>query len=153
MLRPIARQQLGALLIGVLAFGAVALSARHDYHHYRDLLIWGPNSANQWMAQVAADLERVTGPGQWIITDEQFVAALANRNTPPGLVDTSVTRISSGYLTSQELMQAGTNPRVHAVVFGTTHFTLGPVASFHPWLAEHFSLLRTYDTGIELWIR
>ena len=151
--RPISWEQSGALLMGVFALGIVVLSLRQDYQHYRTLVVWGPNSADQWMVQVAADLGRVTGPGQWIITDEQFVAALANRDTAPSLVDTSVTRISSGYLTSEELIQVAANPRVHAVVFGTTHFTLEPVAGFHPWLAEHFRLLRTYDKGIELWTR
>jgi hypothetical protein len=99
MRRPITWEQRGALLMGVLALGTIAWGVRHDYHHYRDLLTWGPNSADQWIAQVAADLERATGPGQWVITDAQFAAALANRDTPPWLVDTSVTRISSGYLT------------------------------------------------------
>jgi 4-amino-4-deoxy-L-arabinose transferase-like glycosyltransferase len=150
---PIAWEQRGALLMGVLVFGTVVLSARHDYHRYRDLLVWGPNSADQWVAQVATDLGHVTGPGQWIITDAQFTAALANRDTPPWLVDTSVTRISSGYLTGQELMRVGANARVHAVVFGAHHFTLRPVASFHRWVAENFSLQHKYDNGIELWTR
>jgi hypothetical protein len=150
MRRPITWEQRGALLMGVLALGTIAWSVRHDYRDYR---LWGPNPANQWMAQVAADLERVTSPGQWVITDAQFAAALANRDTPPWLVDTSATRISSGYLTSQELMQAAANPQVHAVVLGNKQFTLGAVASFHPWIAEHFGLLRTYDNGVELWSR
>jgi hypothetical protein len=41
---------------GALALGTVVLSLRQDYHHYRHLVIWGPNSAHQWMAQVAANL-------------------------------------------------------------------------------------------------
>ena len=101
----------------------------------------------------ATDLKRATTPDQWIITDAQFVAALANRDTPPWLVDTSFTRVLSGYLSSQELMQAGADARVHAVLFATNRLTAAPIARFHSWVAEHFSLRRTYGDGIELWTR
>jgi hypothetical protein len=151
--RPVAWEQRGAVLVGILALAVVAWSARHDYRHYRDLLIWGPNPADQWMTWVAADLERLTTPDQWVITDAQFAAGLAGRDTPPWLGDTSVTRISSEYLTSQELKQAGADLRVHAVVFATKHLTLEPVGRFHPWVAEHFSLQRRYGDEIELWTR
>ena len=151
MRRPIAWEQRAALLIGLLAFAVVIWGIRRDYRHYRDL--HDANTADQWTAQVAADLNRVTTADQWIITDGQFAAALANRDTPPWLVDTSITRVTSGYLTSQELMRAGSDPRVHAVVFATNHFTLAPIASFRPWVKGHFSLLRAYGDGIELWTR
>jgi 4-amino-4-deoxy-L-arabinose transferase-like glycosyltransferase len=151
MRRPIAWEQRAALLMGLLVFVIVIWGLRRDYHQYRDLQ--DANAADQWMAQVAADLKRVTTADQWIITDAQFPTALANRNTPPWLVDTSITRVTSGYLTTQELIQAGSDPRVHAVVFATNHFTLAPTASFRPWVKGHFSLLRTYGDGIELWIR
>jgi 4-amino-4-deoxy-L-arabinose transferase-like glycosyltransferase len=151
--RPIAWEQRGALLMGLLVFAVVILSLRHDYRHYRDLLTRAPSAADHWMIEVAADLQRVTTPDQWTITDAQYAAALANRDTPPWLVDTSITRVFSGYLTSQELQQAAADARVHAVVFGTNHLTTGPVATFHSWIAEHFSLRRTYGDGIELWTR
>ena len=102
--RPVAWEQRGALLVGLLALAVVARSARHDYHYYLDTVRGGPNPADQQMAQFAADLERVTTPDQWILGDAQFATALAGRDTPPWLVDTSFTRISSGYLTSQELI-------------------------------------------------
>ena len=152
MRRPIAWQQGAALLMGLLTLATVINSLRHDYYHYQDLRTQAATT-DQWMTQVAADVERVTTPDQWIITDAQFVAALANRDTPPWLVDTSITRVLSGYLTSQDLLQAAADPRVHAIVFATDHFTLAPVSSFHHWVAEHFRLLRTYNTSIELWTR
>ena len=138
--------------MGLLTLATIINSLRHDYYHDQDLRTQAATT-DQWMTQVAADVERVTTPDQWIITDAQFVAALANRDTPPWLVDTSVTRVLSGYLTSQELLQVAADPRVHAIVFATDHFTLAPVSSFHPWVAEHFRLLRTYNTGVELWTR
>ena len=152
MRRPIAWQQRAALLMGLLALATIINSFRHDYYHYQDLRTQTAGT-DQWMTQVAADIERVTTPDQWIITDTQFVAALANRDTPPWLVDTSVTRVLSGYLTSQELRRVAADPRVHAIVFATDQFTRAPLSSFHPWVAEHFRLLRTYNTGVELWYR
>jgi hypothetical protein len=140
-------------MICFLAFAFVIFSIRHDYRYYRGLRVQAASTETQRMAQIAADLERATTPDQWIITDAQFVAALANRDTPPWLVDTSFKRVLSGYLTSQELMQAGADARVHAVVFATHRLTAAPIASFHLWVTEHFNLLRTYDTGIELWTR
>ena len=151
MRRPIACEQRAALLMGLLVFMIVILDIRHDYLRYRELQV--ANTTDQWMAQVAADLKRVTTPDQWVITDAQSAAAFGDRDTPPWLVDTSVTRVTSGYLTSEELMQAASDPRVHAVVFATDHFTLAPVSNFRPWVKQHFGLLRTYGDGIELWTR
>ena len=152
MRRPIAWQQGAALLMGLLALAVIINNSRRDYYHDQDLRTQAATTG-QWMTHIAADVERVTTPDQWIITDAQFVVALANRDTPPWLVDTSVTRVLSGYLTSQDLLQAAADPRVHAIVFATDHFTLAPVSSFHHWVTEHFQLLRTYNTGIELWTR
>jgi 4-amino-4-deoxy-L-arabinose transferase-like glycosyltransferase len=151
--RPIAWEQRAAVLLCFLAFAFVIFSIRHDYRYYRGLRVQAASTETQRMAQIAADLERATTPDQWIITDAQFVAALANRDTPPWLVDTSFKRVLSGYLSSQDLMQAGADARVHAVVFATNRLTAAPIASFHSWVAEHFSLRRTYGDGIELWTR
>jgi hypothetical protein len=135
------------------ALAVVLFSLRHDYRHYHDLLTGGPNAALQQMTQIATDLERVTTRDDWIITDAQYAVALAGRNTPPWLVDMSIVWVSSGYLTSRELMQAGADSRVHAVLLAPGTLILPTVASFHPWVAENFRLLRTYGDGKELWIR
>jgi 4-amino-4-deoxy-L-arabinose transferase-like glycosyltransferase len=142
-----------ALLMGLLAVTVVLAGIRGDYNDYRDLNARSASTAIYPIARIAADLERATTTGQWIITDAQSVAALANRDTPPWLVDTSFVRILSGHLTNGELLQAGTDPRVHAVLFATGRLTAAPVAGFHDWVAGHFNLLRKYDDGIELWIR
>jgi hypothetical protein len=153
--QPIRLEQSAALLVGFLAFAVVISATGRDYHHYRDLVVRKPtaSSDDQWLIDVAADLQRVTTPDQWTITDAQYAVALANRDTPPWLVDTSFTRRASGYLTSQQLQQAAAVARVHAVVFGTNQLATGSTASFHSWITEHFKLLRTYGNGIELWIK
>jgi 4-amino-4-deoxy-L-arabinose transferase-like glycosyltransferase len=152
--RPIRLEQKAALLMASLAFAVVISGIRKDYHHYR-WLIGEPtaSSADHWMQDVAADLQRVTTPDQWIISDAQYAVALANRDTPPWLADVSQTRRASGYLTSDELQQAAADVRVHAVVFGTSDLASGSTASFHAWVTEHFKLLRAYGNGIETWVR
>jgi hypothetical protein len=142
-----------ALLIGSLALATIVASIVSDYSYYQMLRTRVGSSATQRMLQIAADLEEATTSDQWIITDAQSTAALANRDTPPWLVDVSNVRIRSGYITTQELLQAASEPRVHAVLFATDRLTSEPVASFHDWVAERFYPLRTYDRGIELWIR
>ncbi len=103
--------------------------------------------------RVASDLRYAIAPDQWVITDGQFIAGLADRNTPPELVDTSTVRILSGYITVAQLEQAAANPRVHAVLFYTTRFSLPGTAAFHAWVAQRFHLIHTYGPGLELWAR
>jgi 4-amino-4-deoxy-L-arabinose transferase-like glycosyltransferase len=145
--KPVSWRHGGALLMGLLTVAVVAVGIR-DVFHARAV-----SSQAALPSIVAADLERATTPEQWIITDEQFTSALANRDTPPWLVDTSFKRVLSGYLTEGELLQAGTDPRVHAVLFATGRLIAPPVARFHDWVADHFKLLHRYGDGIELWSR
>jgi 4-amino-4-deoxy-L-arabinose transferase-like glycosyltransferase len=148
---PITWTRAGTVLMGLVVLAVVVSDVRREYHRYKSLQ--SARSTMPWTEEVAADLARLTTPDQWTVTDAQFVAALAKRDTPPWLVDTSFTRISSGYLTLNELIQAASDPRVRAVVFATDHFTLPPVAAFRPWVQNHFNLARTYGPGIELWTR
>ena len=143
----------GALLVGLLALAAVLASIPSDYRYYRELRAQAASSETQRAARIAADLEQITTPEQWIIADDQFVAGLAGRDTPPWLVDTSMVRVRSGYLTTPDLIRAASDPRVHAVLFATNRLLLAPVGGFHDWVAQRFRRFRTYGPGIELWIR
>lgn len=101
--------------------------------------------------RVAADLQKTLLPGQLVVTDAQFLAGLANRNTPPALVDTSLVRINTGYLTLQQLISAASKPEVQAVLFYTSR--LDSVPGFHAWVAQHFRRVRVYGTDRELWVK
>lgn len=103
--------------------------------------------------RVAADLRNAIAADQFVVTDAQFVAALAERNTPPSLVDTSTVRLETGYVTAQQLISQASQPQVHAVLFYSKRFVEMPKALvFHNWVAQHFRLLQTYGPGQELWI-
>ncbi len=143
----------GVLVIGLFVLAAVLAGALSDYEYYHAFSVQAGSSETQRAAQVAADLQRTTTPDQWVITDAQFIAGLANRDTPPWLVDTSSVRIITGYLTVAELIQAASDAQVHTVLFATDRLSSASLVGFHSWVAQHYHLLRTYGTEIELWTR
>jgi hypothetical protein len=121
--------------------------------YYQMVIRQGSNSTAQFQAHVANDLRNSITPNQLVITDGQFVAALADRNTPPALVDTSLVRAGAGYLTLQQLLDIASQPQVHAVLFFTDRLYQSQLAGFHPWVAQHFHLKYNYGHGQELWVR
>ena len=137
----------------LLILSTAVLDARQDLSYYRNAAASSVDSMAQLEAHVAADLRAAIAPDQQVVTDGQFVAALANRDTPPALVDTSMVRIETHYLTLGQLESIASQPQVHAVLFFTGRFHLPDVAAFHAWVARHFRLLRNYGGGRELWGR
>ena len=137
----------------LLMVGAVGLNAEQDLAYYRNVAQQNNSSYTHLEVRVATDLRNSIAPNQMVITDAQFIAALADRSTPPSLVDTSTVRIDSGYLTLQQLENEAAQSDVHAVLFFTNRLTLYNVAPFHAWVAQHFHLKYTYGPGEELWVR
>jgi hypothetical protein len=83
---------------------------RADYERYGAWKKLSVSPTNQLTMVLAADLERTVEQGQWVITDAPFAAALANRDVPPWLADTSWVRVLSANLTANELLKvAATN--------------------------------------------
>jgi 4-amino-4-deoxy-L-arabinose transferase-like glycosyltransferase len=140
---------LGMLLVLITS----VFSFPQEIHYYRSADATSICSPVQKDLRVANDLRQAIAPGQWVITDGQFVAGLADRSTPPSLVDTSGVRITTGYLTLAQLEQAASDPRVHAVLFYTNRLLMSNLTGFHTWVAQHFHLLHTYGAGQELWVR
>ncbi len=140
---------LAVLLILVVA----GINVGQDVTYYQSMARQDASASTQLNVRVATDLRNSIAPGQLVITDAQFIAALADRNTPPSLVDTSTVRIDSGYVTLQQLESAASQPDVHAVLFFTNRLTLPDLAPFHAWVAQHFHLKYTYGPGQELWVR
>lgn len=103
--------------------------------------------------EIAHDLTACTELNDRVLTDVQFAAASADRMIPARVLDSSSVRIGAGYLTAEELIQAGAEERVRAVVFASDRLTSPQVAAFRTWVADNFSLRRTYGPGKELWIR
>jgi hypothetical protein len=101
--------------------------------------------------QLVHELDAVTQPDQWVITDAQFLTAEADRSTPPQLVDTSSVRMRSGYLSNTQLIQIAEQPRVHAILFYTNR--LYRRQEFYLWVSQHFHMVQNYGKGRELWIK
>ncbi len=141
------------MLCIVLASSVVNLNAiRHYYGAERNIST--SITVAKWDANVAHDVESVTAPNQLVITDAQFITALAHRNTDPLLVDTSTVRVETGYLTSQQLLTEAQKPNVHTVLFYTGRLlSMKNIALFYSWLKQHYHLVHNYAPGKELWIR
>lgn len=143
--------------VSLLAIGLILLTSSLDIWHDRTYILSADatsvSAGTQLNLRAANDLHHAITPEQWVITDGQFIAGLADRDTPPALVDTSTVRIETGYVTLTQLEQAASNPRVHAVLFFTGRFAQSQTAAFHAWVAQHFHLIHTYGPGQELWVR
>lgn len=155
-------------LAPLLTIGAVLLllatsvvNFQQELNAYQTASTYSSGPVVQENLRVAHDLHQAIAPDQWVITDGQFIAALADRSTPPALVDTSSVRFLTGSVTLAQLEQAAMNPRVHAILFYTNRFycvarcfyDVYPVAAFHVWVPAHFHLLHRYGVGQELWVR
>jgi 4-amino-4-deoxy-L-arabinose transferase-like glycosyltransferase len=141
-----------AITIIVLLFVSYT-NGGEEQTYYRSSLAQAASKAVQQDARAAQDLQNEIAPGQLVITDAQFVAGLANRNTPPSLVDTSLVRILTGNVTAEQLIQEASQPQVHAVLFYTYRLDIKPIADFHTWVTQHFRLVHHYGSGQELWIK
>lgn len=159
--RPI-RRMVGARLAPALAITGIALlmilaasvlNGFEAQQYYRNTKIQSTDPLVREGAKIAVDLRGAITPDQLVITDAQFIAGLADRNTPPSLVDTSLVRIDTGYVTLSMLIAEASNPQVHAIVFFTGRFYLPKVYGFHAWVAQHFHLLHNYGLGRELWVK
>jgi len=129
------------------------LNIQQDRLYYRTAVATSTSGFTQLESKVATDLRLATTPNQLVVTDAQFIAGLASRDTPPALVDTSAVRITSKFLTLSQLESATSQPDVHAVLFFTGRFYLPDIARYHSWVAQHFHLLHSYGAGKELWVR
>jgi 4-amino-4-deoxy-L-arabinose transferase-like glycosyltransferase len=145
---PLAILQVLALLVILVTSG---FDGRYDLSYYHTMQAKNAASSTQNALHVAQDLQRVVRPDQYVITDGQFLAALAGRNTPPSLVDTSSVRIKTGYLTAHQLIQEAQSSNVQAVLFYTGRLTQIP--AFYTWVTQHYQLAHHYGKGSELWIR
>ena len=138
-------------VVAVLLVAGTSLQASYQYLSAKH--VQGLADSTKTNLQVAKDLQDATQPGQLIVSDAQFLVALAQRDTPPSLVDTSMVRITSGYLTSQTLIQDAALPQVHAVFFYTGRLRMQSLTTFYTWVTQHFRLVHDYGSGRQLWIK
>src|SRR5438876_7415439 len=122
-----------AVILILMASVANGLDIVQYYHMQQQ----ANDAVIQQQNRVIKDLQAIIKPDQLVVTDAQFIAALANRNTPPQLVDTSSVRIGTGYITYQQLILAAAQPQVHAILFYSGRL-VRQVPAFHIWVSQHF---------------
>ncbi len=101
--------------------------------------------------QVANDLSVLTQPGDLVVTDDQMIAVLADREIPAPLVDTSNVRIASGALTMQEVVKVAADPRVTALIWYSGRFDHLP--GLRDWVTRNFIRVIDYGGGRALYLR
>jgi hypothetical protein len=96
-------------------------------------------------------LQSVSTPEDVVLSDDQYLAALANRDVPPELVDTSVVRISNGYLTTAELENSINRHGINVILFASGRFHLLP--EFRAWVAQRYTQVATFEYSGALFLR
>lgn len=129
----------------------LVINVYSDVIYYHQMKVNAASNATYSTQVIAKQLQQVTQPSQYVITDAQFLSALADRNTPPALVDTSTVHIQTGYLSAEQLIADAQQPQVQAVLFYTGR--LKQVPAFHTWVAHHYHLVHNYGKGKELWVK
>jgi 4-amino-4-deoxy-L-arabinose transferase-like glycosyltransferase len=147
------RWQVATLIALILIVVVSGLDLRDSRSYLRTAHGHNMAASSSPQQQVVKDLQTYTQPGQLVITDGQFVVALAGRSTPPELVDTSSVHTRSGYLTAQQLITQAAQPQVHAILFYTGRLRLPQLAPFATWATTHYRLVRNYGNGNGLWIK
>ena len=92
-----------------------------------------------------------TLPDEMIVTDDQGLAFLADRDMPPGLTDTSYTRITSGYLRSHEVIEQAEQYHVRFVLLWTGRLASMPEVVH--WANERFPFRTDLGNGRVLYTR
>jgi 4-amino-4-deoxy-L-arabinose transferase-like glycosyltransferase len=136
----------------ILAIFQVVVNIQSIESSYNNAYAMAHSPYVQRSMQIMQDLQRVTKQDQLVITDAQFIAAQANRSTPASLVDTSLVRIFTGYVTTEQLIEDASQPQVHAILFYTNRLDIF-LPAFDNWVQHHFHLAYTYGKGEELWVK
>jgi hypothetical protein len=132
----------GAALLALAVLAASAASAR---------AVAGVQRPESDAGSLAAALRAATGPGDLVVTDDQFAAAQAGRDTPPELVDTSFVRVTSGDLPPGQAIALAARPDVRAVLLTTGR--LAALPGFETWAAGSFPHARDLGGGRTLYWR
>ena len=137
----------------VLILLTISVNIGLDQQYYHTEYTIANSAAIQKDERVAQDFHRLLKPDDLIITDAQFIAALAGRNTPPQFVDTSGVRIAVRYLSSQELIAVASQTQVRAFMLYTHRLDTKNLMSFLQWIHAHLHLVHTYGPGEQLWLK
>jgi 4-amino-4-deoxy-L-arabinose transferase-like glycosyltransferase len=98
-----------------------------------------------------ASLQAATSPSWPVMTDDQYLAALAGRNTPPQLVDTSLVRVTSGDVTTEQVKAIAQRSGARAFLFSTGRLTKLP--GLEDWVRVNYPHRQQLDQTHVLYTR
>lgn len=101
--------------------------------------------------RMAVALQTQTTSDDRIVSDDQYVAGLADRDVLPQLVDTSQVRIESGYLTAAQLENLISSTDTRVILFASGRFDLIP--GFRQWVEQHFTKVQDFGNGHALYMK
>jgi 4-amino-4-deoxy-L-arabinose transferase-like glycosyltransferase len=107
----------------------------------------GNLAANKLMA---AELRAVTSPDDLVVSDEPYVVAMADRQVPPPLVDTSYVRLRSGSLDEADIKETIITSGTRAVLFTGGRFEKVP--GLRQWVHANFRLASSFGAMRALYI-
>jgi hypothetical protein len=136
----------GLLLIDLGMVAGYVFTLPATVQEYRMLLV-APGTTLQ--ADAAHFISDVTWPDDWVITDDQAVVFWADRNVPPPLAETSFLRITSGWLTDQQLIALTKEYEPWAIASLSGRFDLVP--HYLDWAREHYRLVKSYDEDARIY--
>ena len=108
-------------------------------------------SANLTVNELMADeLRAATGPDDLVVSDEPYVVAMADRQVPGPLVDTSHVRLDTGSLDEAEIEETIVSSGARAVLLTGGRFEKLP--GLRRWLEAHFRLVRDFGARRALYV-
>ncbi|MFN8522851.1 MAG: glycosyltransferase family 39 protein [Chloroflexota bacterium] len=98
-------------------------------------------------ADAVSALKSLTGPADYVVTDQPYIPFLAGRLVPPALVDTSKTRIDAGFLRGAEAVSLATPYQPAAVLLWNDR--LRRLQQFIAWVEAEFRLVKVYNRRLD----
>src|SRR6516165_926452 len=140
------RQRAGLAITLILLVLAGAASLRIDWQHNSNANAPLPLRT----VEMVMALQGVSAPAEVILADDQYVAALADRDLPPQLVDTSFVRIASGYLTEAQLEDFIVRNRIRVILFASGRFD--SLRRFRARVAQRYAQVALFDDDGALFV-
>jgi 4-amino-4-deoxy-L-arabinose transferase-like glycosyltransferase len=137
------RLDLRVLLAPVALLVAASAAAAIDVHVHQQ--------SDARLQAAVARLQATTRPSDLLVSDDQYLLALAGRDTPPQLVDTSLVRVSSGSLTTAAVEATAERSHVRGFLFSTGR--LSQLEDLESWVAEHYPEQLQLDADRDLYLR
>jgi len=98
-------------------------------------------------------LQAVTDPDDFIVTDEPLVVFWADRNVPPPLTDTSLVRMRTGFLTTEQLVSLTEEYDPPAIVFWISDRFVRNAPEYVDWVEERYTFVERLGKGRKVYLR